>query len=55
MSDTGRQKKLPSQKHINVIRINLNTAQLTKLNRICASEGLSYTDYFRSFLAKDKR
>ena len=55
MSHTGRQKKLPSDKHTNVIRINLNTAQLDKLQNICTKLGVTYTEYFRAFLAKDKR
>lgn len=55
MSHKGRQKKLPSAKHTNVIRINLNTAQLDKLERICTELNITYTEYFRVFLAKDKR
>lgn len=55
MSFTGRQKKLPSAKHTNIIRINLNTAQHDKLDRICTEQDITYTEYFRVFLAKDKR
>lgn len=54
MSNTGRAKKLPSAKHTNVIRINLNAAQLQKLQNICTKRAVTYTEYFRAFLAKDK-
>lgn len=55
MSYTGRPKKLPSQLYQHRVKINLTESQINKLDRICEEKGLSYTEYFRSYLAKDKR
>jgi len=55
MSHIGRPKKLPSQKYEHRVKINLTESQLTKLDRICKDQELTYTEYFRSYLAKDKR
>jgi hypothetical protein len=55
MSYTGRPKKLPSQKYDKRVKINLTESQMTKLDRLCADLGVTHTEYFRSFLAKDKR
>ena len=55
MSHTGRPKKLPSQLKQHRIAVNLSEQQLTKLVAICTKLGVTYTEYFRAFLAKDKR
>ena len=54
MSPTGRQKKLPSKLHEHRVKINLNESQMNKLDRICTEQDITYTEYFRVFLAKDK-
>lgn len=54
MSHTGRPKKLPSEHKINRVAVNLSLAQREKLDNICTKRDISYTEYFRAFLAKDK-
>ena len=54
MSYTGRPKKLPSQQKIHRVAVNLSLEQLTKLDSICTKRQITYTEYFRSILAKDK-
>ena len=54
MSNTGRPKKLPSQLKQHRVAINLSNEQLTKLDTLCSKREISYTEYFRAFLAKDK-
>ncbi len=55
MSHTGRPRKLPSQIKQHRIAVNLSLEQLAKLSAICEKLDISYTEYFRSFLARDKR
>lgn len=55
MSYTGRPKKLPSQLYQHRVKINLTESQVTKLDHLCEKLGVNRTEYFRSFLAKDKR
>lgn len=53
MSHTGRPKKLPSVLKQHRVAVNLSEQQLTKLVAICTKRALTYTEYFRSILAKD--
>ena len=53
MSHKGRPKKLPSQQKTHRVAVNLSIEQLEKLNNICTKRALTYTEYFRSILAKD--
>ena len=55
MSHTGRPKKLPSQVKTHRVAVNLTIEQHAKLDRLCAALEITYTEYFRAFLAKDKR
>lgn len=55
MSYTGRPKKLPSEKQDINVQINLTRKQKDKLDRICADQGITQSEYFRAYLAKDKR
>lgn len=55
MSNTGRPKKLPSDLYLHRVAVNVSPKQLEKLNRLCQELNVSYTEYFRSLLAKDKR
>ena len=55
MSHTGRPKKLPSQERSHRVAVNLTIEQHAKLDRLCEKLETSYTEYFRSFLAKDRR
>ena len=54
MSNTGRPKKLPSQIKQHRVAVNLSLEQLIKLQIICTKRAVTYTEYFRAFLAKDK-
>lgn len=54
MSSITRQKKLPSRKYDQNIQINLTLKQREKLDRLCKQLEISYSEYFRERLAKDK-
>jgi hypothetical protein len=55
MSSAGRKRSTPSTKYTSNIHIKLLPKHKIRLDQLCADLDLTYSEYFRDRLLKDKR